>query len=173
VIYLSAGPSLCPGSPPGGDSSGGFGWLGGDANNCTEATVVNNFVGNSTGLGSGGCNWATFIGKTVHVPVFDCHTDTTVVDPDLSPGPPKTCHGQGATPEKGSSTRYHVAGYAAFYMTGIKVPGTSEKSIVTGDFPCTGSQNCISGYFTKGLLPASGPVTSGTSYGSTVFGLAQ
>ena len=173
VIYLSNGPRLCPGSPPGGDSSGGFGWLGGDAATCTEATVVNNFVGNSTGLGSGSCNWDSLIGKTVHIPVFDCHTDTDVPDPDLTPGPPKTCHGQGATPEKGTNTRYHIAGYAAFYMTGLRVPGNSADSLVTGGPPCSPPANCISGYFTKGLLPASGPVTGGPSFGATVFGLAR
>ncbi len=173
IIHLSSGSSLCPGSPPGGDSSGGFGWLGGDADNCTEATVVDGFVGTKTGLGSAGCNWNALIGKTVHVPVFDCHTDTDVPDPDYLPGPPVTCHGQGSPAEKGTSVRYHIVGYAAFFMTGIHVPGTKVKSMVTGDFPCKGDEKCISGYFTKGLLPASGSITSGAGFGSTVFGLAQ
>jgi Flp pilus assembly protein TadG len=174
VIHMTGGSLPCPGSPSGGDSSGGFGWLGGDGSTCTEVTVVNDFVGNSTGAGSGAsCDWHNLIGKTVHIPVFDCHTDTDVVDPDLTPGPPKTCHGQGAPPEKGTSTRYHVVGYAAFYMTGLRVPGAAEKSIVTGNFPCSGSEKCISGYFIKGLLPTGGPVTSGPSFGSTVIGLAQ
>lgn len=173
VIFLTGGSSLCPGSPPGGDSSGGFGWLGGDVDKCSEVTVVDGFVGNKTGVGATGCDWASFVGTTVHIPVFDCHTDTTIPDPDLDPGPPVTCHGQGDPAEKGTSTRYHIVGYAAFYLTGIHVPGVKVKSLVTGNFPCKGDEKCISGFFSQGLLPSGGPVSSGPSFGTTVIGLAE
>ncbi len=173
-VFLADGaPVDCPGKPAGTDTGGGFGWLGGDGDTCTETTVVDGFVGSLTGAGSHGCKYGSLIGTTVHVPVFDCHTDTDIEDPDLTLGPPKTCHGRGDPADKGTSVQYHIDGYAAFFVTGMNLPGNNHKSIVTLDNPCPGKK-CISGYFIKGLLPSGGPITSGTtSYGSFVVGLAQ
>ncbi len=168
TVSLTGGNIACPGTPPGGDSSGGFGWLGDDADKCTEVSVVDGFIGNKTGVGTAGCNYAALVGKTVHVPVFDCQTDLSLPDPDYdSMG---RCYGEG--PESGASVRYHIAGYATFYVTGISVPGVRVKSMVTGKFPCAADQKCISGFFTTDLAPATGPVTDGPSFGSVAVGLA-
>ena len=174
IVHLAGeGPVNCPGKPPGSDTGGGFGWLGEDVDKCTEATIVDDFVGSLTGAGSHGCKYGSLVGTAVHVPVFDCHTDTDIADPDLTPGPPKTCHGKGAPPDKGTSVQYHVVGYAVFFVTGMNLPGNNHNSIVTKKLPCTGKAKCISGYFTKGLVTSGGPINSGTGYGSSVVGLAQ
>ncbi len=167
-VFLAGASTKCPGSNSDGDSAGGFGWLGGDGDKCTELTEVDGFIGNKTGLGAAGCDFNKLVGTTVHVPVFDCQTDLSIQpDPDYDAA--GKCYGQGS--DSGASVRYHVAGYATFYITGISVPGARLKSIVTGQFPCTAVEKCISGYFTTGLAPGGGRVGDGENYGSTVVGL--
>ncbi len=167
TIFLAGGGTPCPGTPPGGDSSGGFGWLGGDGDRCTEVSEADGFIGNRTGEGTAGCNYAAVVGTTVHVPVFDCQTDLSVPDPDYDEA--GKCYGQG--PESGAAVRYHIVGYVTLYVTGISMPGVRVPSQVTGTLPCSGVQKCISGFFTTGLAPQSAPVGDGPDFGSTVVGL--
>lgn len=44
------------------------------------------------------------------------------------------------------SDEYRIVGYAAFYLTGIKMPGYTDNP------PCTGSDTCFSGWFTTGTV---------------------
>lgn len=81
------------------------------------------------------------------------------------------CHEKIAD-DNGTSVEYHIIGYASFYITGMHISGVKVKSLVTGDFPCSGNAKCISGFFRKGLLPAGGPVTDGDYFGAAVIGLA-
>ncbi len=166
-VSMAGGGIPCPGTVPGGDSSGGFGWLGGDADKCTEVTVVDSFVGNKTGVGTAGCDYTNLVGTTVHIPVFDCQTDLSIPDADYDAD--GKCYGQGT--ESGTSVRYHIVGYATFYVTGMFLGGAQHKSLVTGKLPCSGSEKCISGFFNTGLSTNAGPVGDGQNFGSSVVGL--
>lgn len=168
-VFVAGGGITCPGTVPGGDSSGGFGWLGGDADKCTEVTVVDSFVGNKTGVGTAGCDYTKLVGTTVHVPVFDCQTDLSIPDPDYDET--GKCHGQGT--DSGTSVRYHIVGYATFYVTGMFLGGAQHPSLVTNKLPCTGVEKCISGFFKAGLSSTAGPVGDGPNFGSTVVGLTH
>lgn len=173
LIFLAGSSGdLCPDAPSGGDSSGGFGWLGGDTDQCSETTQVGDWIGNNTGVGTRGCDWSSFVRTTVYIPVFDCNTHEGVYDADHDPGPPVMCHEKVAD-DNGTSVEYHIIGYAAFYMTGIHIGSEKVKSLVTGDLPCTGNDKCISGFFSQGLLPPGGRVTNGAYFGAAVVGLAQ
>jgi hypothetical protein len=69
----------------------------------------------------------------------------------------------------GSNGMYHIKGYAAFYLTGYSIEGQyKERSLVTGNFPCNGSQSCISGFFVSGQLVTGGTI-GGPSMGVTTI----
>jgi hypothetical protein len=77
----------------------------------------------------------------------------------------------------GQNGGYYIKGYAAFVLTGYYLGGSYKKpSLVTGVLPCgqtptTGSQRCISGFFTQDLTPTSGKI-GGNSMGVTVIQMA-
>ena len=142
---------FCGAGPSGADLSGGFGWLQPDSGSC-EATTTTGWFDDKTGVAvPTGCkdDLAAFVGQLIYVPIFD---DTN-----------------GLT---GTNGEYQLSGYAAFYLTGYSFPGATQKSLVTGHAPCSGSSNCISGFFTQALIPQGGTVGDGPSMGATVVGLA-
>jgi hypothetical protein len=68
---------------------------------------------------------------------------------------------------------YTIAGYAAFYVTGYNLPGVHPNKIASplhGNW-CTGSDKCIYGFFTKGLVPTSGTLGTGPDLGARVIAL--
>jgi hypothetical protein len=99
-------------------------------------------------------------GQVIYIPVFDCMTGgatTITAATDCNSG-------------NGSNTYYHVAGYAAFYVTGWKFSGNSLASIKSGSVPCSGGSRCISGWFLKDLVQ-SGDITPPAPGGVPNFGL--
>lgn len=157
----------CPATPPGGDAAGSFGWLSDTDSSCSVTTTVDgdgdpgyeNQPGNTV---PSVCKKADFPqpGDLVHLPVYDHYT----------------VKGNVAGKGGGQEVWYHLAGYAALYVTGnnVQLPGGEDKkSIVTGALPCTGQARCISGFFTAGLAPASGVVGSGPSFGTSLTQLVD
>jgi hypothetical protein len=136
VVYLhtTSLTTHCPGGPAGQDVPSGFGWLDENGGACLTSADGGGTVGGDPGNGmSAACKVAFDAAKAgrqpVFIPVFDAVTGT------------------------GSGTQYHVRGFAAFVLTGWSVPGSrNERSWLTGRVPCTGSDSCISGYFTTGVL---------------------
>lgn len=110
------------------------------------------------------------IGHTVNVPIFDCYTPN-VFNWAAPPVPAPTCN------DNHPASWYHVSGFASFYLTGFNFSGNAAmgKSIFPPDHgtqPCNGSDRCISGWFTTGVLSAT-PSTDGTfSFGSSIIQLA-
>ena len=71
----------------------------------------------------------------------------------------------GCTTGNGSNAYYHRAGYAQFYLSGYSLNVTGGfpnkvKSLVSNQFPCTGGDRCISGWFLKGELTSTGHLRS-------------
>ena len=82
--------------------------------------------------------------------------------------------GRNCTQGNGSNGWYHYQGWAQFYLSGYRATTTGSvpngvKSLVSGNFPCSGSESCISGWFIAGALTATsiaGPPSGGGFFGS-------
>lgn len=152
TIYLqnTSAAGFCNAGPAGTDLPGGFGWLQPDSNSC-EATTTTGWFDDDTGVSvPNGCkdDLAGLVGQPIALPVFD---NTNGLN--------------------GTNGEYELAGYAAFFLTGYHFPGVTQNSLVTKSAPCSGSQKCISGFFTQ-ALQGGGTVGNGPSMGDTVVALA-
>jgi hypothetical protein len=148
IVYFHGKASPCKTSSSGSDLPGGFGWLNTNED-CQATTDTSGWVADKTGASApNSCSNAelqSLVGQIVNVPIFDMTNGLS-----------------------GSNGRYHIVGYAAFYLTGYRFPSsTPVKSILTGQQPCGGSDSCISGVFTIDPTPTSGTV-GGPSMGVTV-----
>jgi len=142
----------CAGSPGSGwQLPGGFGWLddaGGNCKNYTDITVT--YHDNTGNDWNPSCQptWDNSIAQhaVVYLPIFDGISGT------------------------GNNGIYHMAGFAAFVVTGGYFKGQgppwSVKSSITNKNYCSGSLRCIYGFFTQGLIPAGAVPSSGTNFGA-------
>lgn len=168
------------GNPPGGATPpapcptwqghalpGGFGLLETVAGNpCKTLEYPYNWMHTSPGS-STSCDLAAMVGRVVSVPVFDC---TAAGQPSSAP----PVAGQTCDMGNGSNAFYHRKGWAKFYLSGFNVTVTGgaankKKSLVSNQFPCSGGDSCISGWFVQGSLNAtsiSGPPSGGGSFGT-------
>lgn len=153
VIYFhnTSNASPCPAGPSGADLPGGFGWLQ-TSTGCNTPSSTGGWFDDSTGRPPpNSCTWRLMQlmqGQVVNIPVFDDTNDLT-----------------------GSNGQYHIAGFAAFFLTGYYIEGQYKTlDLVTGQYPCRGNDSCIAGWFTTDLVPNATPGT-GTSYGAQVVGL--
>ena len=133
VVKLSKSDDLstwCP-TPSGNYVPGGFGFLVPDSSSrCTVTSAIDQVLHSSTGESPpSSCNatdFASFIGKTVLLPIFDEYGGT------------------------GSGAWYRVYGYAAFKLTGYQFVGSFKYG---GSDVCgkntKGSDRCLAGYFTR------------------------
>jgi Flp pilus assembly protein TadG len=140
-----------PYQPSGQDAPGNFGWTT-DSGNCS-VTINNSSYGGSTGASaSNDCQTVLAndqANKTiVYLPVYSAISGT------------------------GNNVSYTLLGFAAFVVTGYHISGASfqAKDWVTNKFPCTGSNFCISGYFTQGLIPSTGGL-GGKGLGASIVKL--
>jgi len=128
------------------DLPGGFGWVTGTST--CEATVSGtSWMDVSTGNSVTDNSCKTVIPadlySIVHIPVFDC------MDPVGNfLMPPASCPG---TRVNGTQSWYHVRGFAAFYITGWKLNGMTDKAPLNPANACTGGQTCLYGWFTLDL----------------------
>lgn len=143
---------FCNAGPSGADLSGGFGWLQPDTT--CAATTTDGWFDDKTGAAiPSGCkpDLTPLVGHLIFVPIFDETNGLT-----------------------GTNGEYHIASYAAFFLTGFRFPGLSGGSIVTNSPPCSGSDDCISGFFVNAQMPPGNSfVGDGPSMGANVVGLAQ
>ena len=138
----------CTVSGSGSDLPGGFGWL--DSAGCRTTTVAGGFVSADPGVSASSCadQLATLVGTLLYLPVFDQASGT------------------------GTGGQYHIRGFAAFYLSGYVLPGAHPTTVnppgtVT---KCKGSDKCIYGWFTQGLVPTGGAI-GGPSMGARVVAL--
>lgn len=148
----------CPAGPAGSDDpiSGGFGWL--ESTTCVVTSDVADWFDDSPGTSPGNdcraSDFAASYGQLVDIPIYD-----------------------GTNGLNGANGKYHIKGYAAFVLTGYYLGGQYRKpSLMTGQLPCgqapmTGSQRCISGFFTQDLSPTSGTI-GGPAMGVIVLQMA-
>jgi Putative Flp pilus-assembly TadE/G-like len=126
-----------------------------------QATVVNNWV-QATNGNPEPCDTATlatYKGKIVYIPIFDCYSPTL--------GSFVTCN------STSPSAWYHISGYAAFYLTGFYFSSGSKDgySIFPPDgknsLPCKNvGDRCVSGWFTTGTPETSIDTSGGPAFGS-------
>jgi Flp pilus assembly protein TadG len=132
IIKLSKSDDLgsqCTG-PSGNFVPGGFGFLTTDAGRCSVTSAIGQLMHSSPGESPpNGCtaaDFASFIGKTVLLPIFDLYGGT------------------------GSGAWYRVYGYAAFKLTGYQFVGSFKSA---GNKICgqgsNGNDRCVTGYFTR------------------------
>ena len=137
-----------------------------------NATVTDNWVQGSNG-NPAPCDLTLLNGlrgQIVNVPIFDCYTPTQF-DFANPPVPAPDCN------DNHPANWYHISGYAAFYLTGFNFSGSSAegRSIFPPDHnqqPCSGSDRCISGWFTTTALSATPSTYFTPFFGSYVIQLA-
>jgi len=153
VIYLhtTSKAGSCPAGPSGFDLPGGFGFLDDPTNTCSTTVSTSGTYNDNTGVSaSQACKTALAAAQAgkyiIYLPIYNSVTGT------------------------GANGVYTLQGFAAFVLTGYHLPGFSAASWLTGKVPCSGSDKCISGFYTQGLVPAGGTV-GGPSMGAMVIQL--
>ena len=154
VIYLhdTTGANPCPAGPSGADLPGGFGWLDTADVDCHATSDTDGWFDDKTGRPPpNSCTptlMAALVGTIVHIPIFDQTNGLT-----------------------GTNGEYHMIGFGAFYVTGYSIEGQYKvRSLVTGQYPCSGQASCISGFFVQDDSPVDGTV-GGPSMGVFVVEL--
>ena len=148
VLLLHGSGNACAGSNAAGwDLPGGFGWLA-DAGSCSVHVDVSGTYHDDTGVSAGNaCKVALENARTnrtvLYLPVFD---------------------GLGGSGHNGV---YHLKGFAAFVVTGYNLPGLKDKSSISNQEYCHGSEKCIYGFFTQGLVDEGGTI-GGSDLGARV-----
>ena len=151
VLQLHGSGNDCVGGPGGSgwQLPGGFGWLDDPNGDCTAYVDDNNIYDDRTGVPvKEECVNAleqSYRNHTrIYIPVYDGFAGTV----DKKTG--------------GSNGSYHLAGFAAFVVTGGHLNGQHSGFDETSNIPggrdsgkyCKGTQRCIYGFFTQGLVPS-------------------
>ena len=123
------------------DLPGGFGWLDLTSDDCIPVFRAGEWLCAAPGHGSDSIRKGVlepYVGSIVDIPVFDEKANS------------------------GRNGKYHIVGFAAFYLTGYwREGGDQVASLVDGENKCpsgSASDSCIKGYFTHDLVPTSGTV---------------
>jgi hypothetical protein len=145
--------SPCPGGgSSGSDRPGAFGWLNEPNNDCKAfVDMASGTVGTDPGNNvSQGCKDALDIATSSPYPVMYIPIYNSAI-------------------ANGNNTTYTIRGFAAFVVTGARLPGYNKPSWLYPSNPerCTGSDKCIYGFFTQGLVPVAGTI-GGPVMGVTV-----
>lgn len=141
----------CPAGPSGGDTPGGFGWLDDPDDDCTTLVDTDGTYGGDPGVAISQACKDAFTDlyedkRLTFLPIFESVTGT------------------------GQNTRYAIAGFAPFVITGYGLPGLDEPSWLTKKAHCSGSDKCVYGYFTRALMPGKGKI-AGTDLGAAIVTL--
>jgi Flp pilus assembly protein TadG len=157
-LQLHGSGNDCSGSPSGYDLPGGFGWLVPDSGQgcLTTVTAQGTVAENPGNSASSACvdalqaAYADPLHKPIYLPIYD------------------------GVKNSGNNGIYHIAGFAAFVLTGYRTPGGNNAgSLISGTKYCSGSQNaCLYGFFTRALLPLGAPLTGATDMGLLVTQLS-
>lgn len=154
VIYFKDASHTAPCTNSNGkDGPGGFGNVQLSGGVC-EATVSTGgwLIGEQGNSMTNPCKdvLAALRGTVVNIPVFDClYISNTAYNGTVAAAP--TCNGG-----SGGTYNYHIVGWAKFYISGYVFPSMRQASYITGSNPCSNSETCLSGWFVKGELQATG-----------------
>src|SRR5215469_3933238 len=149
-LHTTATNGGCPTEPAGADGPGLFGWTTDPTSTCTTP-IINGAYGGSTGTSiSQACKTvikADWQNKSlVFIPIY-----VIVQNP-------------------GNNAVYTLKGFAAFVITGYNLPGFQASDWLNPANNCKGSDKCINGYFTQGLVPFPGTI-GGPPLGADVIHL--
>jgi len=141
----------CPSEPSGADGPGAFGWTDDQTGTCS-VDITNNTFSANTGVSAGKtCQQALSTAQAsraiVYIPIYTSITGT------------------------GTNALYTLKGFAAFVVTGYHLPGFTASDWLNPANNCKGSDKCINGYFTQGLIPSAGSI-GGTNLGATIIVLS-
>lgn len=147
IIMFHSSTSICDGNS-GHDTSGAFGWLqpDGSGNECELTVSVGMTALADTGTSGAVSCLAPYVGQEILLPVFDDVVGVT---------------------GSGANARYEIEGFARFHLTAYRFAG--KKSVPPP--PCTGSVDCISGYFVRYLTTSQ--VLGGTDFGVSTVNLVS
>ena len=134
VVYLKGGPTgSCTTEPNGAAAPGNFGWTA-DPNSTCGTFISGGTYGGSTG---------NSVSKACKPLLQSWQANRTVLEVPVY----VTVSGTGA------NATYTLKGFAAFVITGYKLPSMTATDWVTNKVPCSGGNSCISGFFTHALVP--------------------
>lgn len=141
----------CPSEPSGADGPGAFGWTDDQTGTCS-VDITNNTFSADTGVSAGNsCKQALSTAQAsralVYIPIYTSLTGT------------------------GTNATYALKGFAAFVVTGYHLPGFTASDWLNSANNCKGSDKCINGFFTQGLIPSSGSI-GGPNLGATIIVLS-
>lgn len=140
----------CPTEPAGADGPGLFGWTNDPSNNCTTP-IINGMFGGSTG---------TSISQPCKAVMSADQQNKTLIFMPIYV----------SVQNPGNNAVYTLKGFAAFVITGYHLPGFSASDWLNPANNCTGSDKCINGYFTQGLVPNPGTI-GGPNLGADIIAL--
>lgn len=153
VLHLHSGTSSttgCATEPAGADGPGLFGWTNDPTNTCTTPIINGTFGGNTGTSVSSACQIALSADQAnrtlIFIPVYVALSGT------------------------GSNGTYTLKGFAAFVITGYHMPSFSASDWLNPANNCKGSDFCINGYFTQGLIPSIGSI-GGNNLGADIIEL--
>ncbi|HUZ54814.1 MAG TPA: TadE/TadG family type IV pilus assembly protein [Streptosporangiaceae bacterium] len=140
----------CPTEPAGADGPGLFGWTDDPNSNCTTPIINGTFGGNTGVSASQACKTVLAADQAnrtlVFLPIYIAVSGT------------------------GANGVYTLKGFAAFVITGYHLPGFTAKDWLNPANDCKGSNKCINGYFTQGLVPNPGSI-GGPNLGADIIAL--
>jgi Flp pilus assembly protein TadG len=165
----------CARGPAGQIAAGSFSWLTTASGSCKTSTAVDQWFDGDTGNAPQDTNNCR--------PAFETYRDSVVYLPIYS-AIARNSDGSGGLPT-GTNAWFYIDSYVAFYLTGYEIPsiGNNVRSIATnrkcsdiappsGPGGGAGTNPCISGFFTSGLIPASelpaGAIIPGDVSGSVI-----
>ena len=166
-VYSKGNPTTCDTSAPGGTAPGGFAALDAVGAVACEATITtvsgykwaHGDTGNDTPCPA--VDLLPYLGKVVHIPVFDCLTSapvTVISTTDCNSG-------------NGNNTYYRISGFAAFYLSGWYFSNSTQASLRPPNaVPCANGDRCMSGWFLKDVV-SDAPITSPPAGGTPNYGL--
>lgn len=132
------------------DLPGGFGWLASGVD-CQVSVSEAGLVGADPGVAASTCSdvVSAKVGSVLYLPVFSQAWGS------------------------GSGGTYRISGFAAFYLSGYNLPGAHPSRVASpsGGHLCRGSDKCVYGWFTQGLVPRSGAIGHGRPMGATVVAM--
>jgi Flp pilus assembly pilin Flp len=142
-FHGDTGTPQCPAGPAGKNVPGGWGYLE-TSSGCSVNVDAGGFADSETGNDppKSPCTPSMFLNKVVLVPIWDDALGS------------------------GNNARYHIKGFAAFYISGFRLGGNG--SIWTSNPPvgCSSSERCIGGWFVKFVAP--GDVFGGPNLGVVI-----
>jgi Flp pilus assembly protein TadG len=149
-LHTTASATGCPTEPAGADAPGNFGWTVDSTGSCQVYVSGSSYTGSTGTSASQACQQAISAAQAsrslVFLPVYVSVSGS------------------------GSNVSYTLKGFAAFVITGYHLPGLDASDWLNPANNCHGSDFCINGYFTQGLIPTTGTL-GGTNLGATVVEL--